>query len=84
MPSGAKIAKFSNQTQELVVCAIRRDDVPAVSRLTRIYASGQVLPDEPDEYLNTVTVLGKEWHCFDGVKNPNKLRDTGEHGVSAR
>lgn len=66
MPRGAKILRLTNQTKELVAWAICRDDVPLVSRLIRIYASGQELPDEPGEYLNTVTVLGMEWHCFDG------------------
>ena len=66
MPKGAKILRISNHSDQPVLWAICRDDVPMVKRLIRIFSSGDALPDEPGQYLNTISFLGEELHCFDG------------------
>ncbi len=66
MPRGARILRISTDGNRPTIWAICRGDVPAVKRLIRIFQSGEELPDEPGEYLNTIITLGTEWHCFDG------------------
>jgi hypothetical protein len=66
MPRGAKILRIVEERNRPIIWAICRNDAPAVKRLIRIFRSEEELPDEPGEYLNTITTLGCEWHCFDG------------------
>ncbi len=67
MPKGSQILKISSDTRHRpILWAICRDDVPIVKRLVRIFWSGDALPDEPGQYLNTISFLGDELHCFDG------------------
>lgn len=66
MPRGAKILQISADGNRPTIWAICRSDVPTVRRLIRLYQSGEELPDEPGEYLNTIITLGTQWHCFDG------------------
>lgn len=70
MPKGAKIIKVGRKKTHPTIWAIVKPDAPLVRHLIRAFKTGDELPDEPGEYLETVEVLGHVWHLFDGGERP--------------
>lgn len=66
MPKGAKIIKVDRKKGELSVWAIVDPNAMLVDHLIRVYRTGEILPEEPGQYLNTIEFLGHVWHLFDG------------------
>jgi hypothetical protein len=66
MPRGAKILKLAHKKSFPLVWAEVNTERPLVKRLIRTFETNEELIDEPGQYLGTVEVLGKTFHCFDG------------------
>lgn len=70
MPKGARIIKVGRKKSSPTIWAIVNPDAVKVNRLIRVYETGQPLPDEPGQYLDTIEFLGHVWHLFDGGERP--------------
>ncbi len=66
MHKGAKILKLAHKKSLPIIWAEVNTERPVVKRLIRTFETGEELIDEPGEYLGTVEMLGRVFHCFDG------------------